>query len=79
VAGFPDFGIDTQIEQSVRQPVRADRRPNNGDFTTLFNGKSLTQSFFGYRSNGFYFNDTSLTQCNRTNFTTFYCPAVRWV
>ena len=75
VAGSLIFGIDTQSNnQSGNQSVLT-VDPNNGDFTTLFNGKSLTQSFLDTGSNGFYFNDTSLTQCTGTNFTTFYCPA----
>jgi hypothetical protein len=44
-----------------------------GDFTTVFNGQNLTTSFLDTGSNGFFFNDTDITQC--ADNTDFYCPA----
>jgi hypothetical protein len=75
VAGFLIFGIDTQSNNTSGNQSVLTVDPNSGDFTTLFNGNSLTQSFLDTGSNGLYFTDTSLTQCTGTNFTTFYCPA----
>jgi hypothetical protein len=75
VAGFLIFGIDTQSNNKSGNQSVLTVDPNSGDFTTLFNSKPLTQSFLDTGSNGFYFNDTGLTQCTGTNFTTFYCPA----
>jgi len=75
VAGFLIFGIDTQSNNKSGNQSVLTVDPNSGYFTTLFNGKSLTQSFLDTGSNGLYFTDTSLTQCTATNFTTFYCPA----
>ena len=75
VAGFLIFGIDTQSNNKSGNQSVLTLDPNSGDFTTLFNGKSLTQSFLDTGSNGLYFNDTGLTQCTGSGFTTFYCPA----
>jgi hypothetical protein len=75
VTGFLIFGIDTQSNNKSGNQTVLTVDPNFGDFTTLFNGQSLTRSFFDTGSNGLYFTDTGLTQCTATNFTTFYCPA----
>ena len=48
--------------------------PQQGYFSTLFDGKTLTMSFIDSGSNGFYFNDTNISQCQKTGFTDFYCP-----
>jgi hypothetical protein len=73
VAGFLIFGIDTQSNNKSGNQSVLTVDPNSGDFTTLFNGKSLTQSFLDTGSNGLYFNDTGLTQCTASGFATFYC------
>jgi len=73
VAGSLIFGIDTQSNNKSGKQSVLTVDPNSGDLTTLFNGKSLTQSFLDTGSNGLYFNDTGLTQCTASGFTTFYC------
>jgi len=73
VAGVLIFGIDTQSNNKSGSQTVLTVDPNSGDFTTLFNGKSLTQSFLDTGSNGLYFDDTALTQCTASGFTTFYC------
>jgi hypothetical protein len=74
VTGSMIFGIDTQANnKSGSQSVLAVDL-TYGDFTTVFNGQSLTQSFLDTGSTGLYFNDTSLQQCTGTNFTAYYCP-----
>jgi hypothetical protein len=75
VEGFLIFGIDTQANNKSGSQSVLTVDPNTGEFTTVFNSQSLTQSFLDTGSNGFYFNDTSLQQCTNTNFTKFYCPA----
>lgn len=75
VTGYMIFGIDTQTNNRSGSQAVLTVDPNFGDFTTVFNGQSLTQSFLDTGSNGMYFNDTSLAQCTASNFTGFYCPA----
>jgi hypothetical protein len=65
VTGSMIFGIDTQANnKSGSQSVLAVDL-TYGDFTTVFNGQSLTQSFLDTGSTGLYFNDTSLSAMHR--------------
>jgi hypothetical protein len=75
VQGFLIFGIDTQTNNKSGSQSVLMVDASAGNFTTVFNGQSLTQSFLDTGSNGYYFNDTALQQCTQTNFTKFYCPA----
>lgn len=75
VAGSMIFGIDTQANNKSGSQFVLTVDSSYGDFTTVFNGQSLTQSFLDTGSNGLYFNDSSLAQCTGTNLTQFYCPA----
>jgi hypothetical protein len=74
VTGSLIFGIDTQSNnKSGNQSVLAVDL-TYGDFTTVFNGQSLTQSFLDTGSNAYFFNDPNLQKCTSANFTNFYCP-----
>jgi hypothetical protein len=74
VTGSLIFGIDTQTNnQSGDQKVLM-VDSTYGDFTTVFNGQSLSQSFLDTGSNGLFFNDTSIAACTVTGLTDFYCP-----
>jgi hypothetical protein len=73
VTGSMIFGVDTQTNNKSGTQTVVTLDPNLGTFTTVFNGTSLTQSFFDTGSNGLYFNDSSLAQC--TTPAEFYCPA----
>jgi hypothetical protein len=75
VTGSMIFGIDTQSNNKSGGQFVLTVDPNAGEFTTVFNGQKLTQSFVDTGSNGFYFNDSGLTQCADPNFKQFYCPA----
>jgi hypothetical protein len=75
VTGSMIFGIDTQTNNKSGSQEVLTVDPMQGDFTTVFNGQSLPQSFFDTGSNGLYFNDTGLQQCSDPNFKNFYCPA----
>jgi hypothetical protein len=75
VQGFLIFGIDTRTNNKSGSQSVLTVDASAGNFTTVFNGQSLTQSFLDTGSNGYYFNDTALQQCTQTNFTKFYCPA----
>jgi Protein of unknown function (DUF3443) len=75
VTGSMIFGIDTQTNNKSGDQTVLTVDSNFGDFTTVFNGQSLNQSFLDTGSNGLYFNDTSLATCTATGLTGFYCPA----
>jgi Protein of unknown function (DUF3443) len=75
VTGFLIFGIDTQANNKSGSQSVLTVDSNAGEFTTIFNTQSLTQSFLDTGSNGYFFNDTGLQQCTNTNFMNFYCPA----
>jgi hypothetical protein len=75
LTGSMIFGIDTQANNASGKQTILTVDPIAGEFTTVFNGQTLTQSFLDTGSNGLYFNDTSVTQCTATGLTDFYCPA----
>jgi hypothetical protein len=69
------FGIDTQSNNaSGSETILA--VDGIGDFTTVFNSQTLTQSFLDSGTNGIFFDYTALTLCSDPNFKGFYCPAV---
>jgi hypothetical protein len=75
VTGSMIFGIDTQANNKSGGQTVLTVDPADGDFTTVFNGNPLTQSFLDTGSNGLYFNDTSIAACSDSGLTGFYCPA----
>jgi Protein of unknown function (DUF3443) len=69
------FGIDTQSNNaSGSETILA--VDGIGDFTTVFNSQTLTQSFLDSGTNGIFFDYTALTRCSNPNFKGFYCPAL---
>jgi Protein of unknown function (DUF3443) len=69
------FGIDTQSNNaSGSETILA--VDGIGDFTTVFNSQTLTQSFLDSGTNGIFFDYTALTPCSDPNFKGFYCPAL---
>jgi hypothetical protein len=75
VAGSMIFGIDTQSNNKSGSQSIITVDSSLGEFTTLFNGETLTQSFLDTGSNGLYFNDASLPICSSSGFSDFYCPS----
>ena len=75
VNGSLVLGIGTQ---SNNTPAAATAYPASsvGQFTTVFNGTTMTNSFLDTGSNGLYFNAPAglLPPCPSPN-TSFYCPA----
>jgi hypothetical protein len=70
------FGIDTESNNASAStatvlPVQV----GTGYLTVNLNGTSYAQSFLDTGSNGYYFTDSSLTQCTDANASGFYCPA----
>jgi hypothetical protein len=74
VSGYMIFGVDTETNNASGSQTILTVDPTFGDFTTVFNGQSLTQSFLDTGSNGLFFNDSSITSCAESGFTDFYCP-----
>jgi hypothetical protein len=68
------FGIDTETNNAsgTQTVIGLDA---NGNFSTLFDGQTLSASFIDSGTNGIFFNDTALTACTNSNFTGFYCPS----
>jgi len=78
VSGSLIFGIDTESNNASGTetviPI-ATSGADAGYLTTIFNGQTLTNSFIDSGSNGYFFNDTSITQCTQSGFEYFYCPS----
>lgn len=66
------FGIDTQANNKVGAAT-VYAANSSGNFSTTYNGKSLTSSFLDTGSNGMFFFDSTITKCSVS--TSFYCPA----
>lgn len=69
------FGIGTQSDNALGS-AKIFTTDGAGNFTTVFNGQSLTSSFIDSGSNGYFFLDaaaTGLPVC--TDTADFYCPA----
>jgi hypothetical protein len=75
VTGSMIFGIDTQTNNKSGGQKVLTVDSTFGEFTTVFNGQSLNESFLDTGSNGLYFNDTSIAACTDTGLSGFYCPA----
>jgi Protein of unknown function (DUF3443) len=73
-SGYMIFGIDTQTNNKSGSQTILTVDSTFGDFTTVFNGQNLTQSFLDTGSNGLFFTDSSVTSCAESGFTDFYCP-----
>ena len=74
VTGSLIFGIDTESNNSS-SGVTVVPIADTGYITTVFNGQApLTDSFVDSGSNGYFFNDSSLTGCTQSGFSSFYCP-----
>ena len=74
-SGYLVFGIGTEANNGLGSAkiLTAD---NLGNFTTTFNGSSLTSSFIDSGSNALFFNDSSLALCGNTSpDNEFYCPS----
>jgi hypothetical protein len=79
VTGSLIFGIDTESNNASSGlqyivPIAVDG-DDLGFLTTTFQGSSLPNSFIDSGSNGYFFNDSSVTQCSQTGFSGFYCPS----
>ncbi|HEY4744239.1 MAG TPA: DUF3443 domain-containing protein, partial [Desulfuromonadaceae bacterium] len=73
VNGSLVLGIGTRAN-NMPAGVTAYPANSGGDFTTIFNGATLTTSFIDSGSNGLFFAASQLPLCPSPN-TGFYCPA----
>jgi uncharacterized protein DUF3443 len=74
VTGSVIFGIDTETNNASGTQTVITLDPDEGTFTTTFNGQTLGDSFIDSGSNGFFFNDSSIAACTSPDFSGFYCP-----
>ncbi|PMS13357.1 DUF3443 domain-containing protein [Trinickia caryophylli] len=72
--GTMTFGIGTQSNNvlSASQKFGTD---SGGNVNGSFNSAALTAAFFDSGSNGYFFEDNSLTTCSQSGYTSWYCPA----
>jgi hypothetical protein len=68
------FGIDTESNNASGTQSVLTVDPNEGTFTTVFNGQTLDASFIDSGTNGIFFNDSSIPVCTDQSFANFYCP-----
>jgi hypothetical protein len=66
------LGIGTQTN-NVPSGVTAFPANLNGDFTTVFNDTTISNSFLDTGSNGLFFNDSAIPACAAPN-AGWYCP-----
>lgn len=74
------FGLGTQSDNALPNGVTMlelnDSGALIGDLTTLYNGTTMPASFIDSGSNGYYFPDSSITECSPNSTTgSFYCPS----
>lgn len=73
-SGYLVFGIGTESNNALGS-AHVLTANGYGNFSTDFNGSSLTSSFIDSGSNGLFFNDSSLALCGQTApDNEFYCP-----
>ncbi|MGO9993495.1 MAG: DUF3443 domain-containing protein [Steroidobacteraceae bacterium] len=81
VSGSLIFGIDTESNNNSGTQTILTVAPGSsqtvlpGNFTTVYGGQTLSDSFIDSGTNGLFFNDSSIPACISSNFTGFYCPA----
>ncbi|MBE0619247.1 MAG: DUF3443 domain-containing protein [Burkholderiales bacterium] len=66
------FGIDTQTNNTI-STATVYAADSDGNFTTTYKGKTLSNSFLDTGSNGFFFPDAAIPECFPS--TGFYCPS----
>jgi hypothetical protein len=72
VSGSLVFGIGTQSNNALGS-AKVFTLDDSGYFSTTFNSQTDSQSFIDSGSNGYFFADSSITQCGSSS-QGFYCP-----
>ena len=73
VTGTMIFGIGTESNNGLGS-AKVFSTDNFGNFTTTFNGHTLSNSFIDSGSNGYFFDDSSRQHAPSSD-TFFYCPS----
>jgi hypothetical protein len=68
------FGIGTHANNALGSAT-VQTVDEYGNFTTVFNGATLDESYIDSGTNLLSFNDNSITQCSCQGLSGFYCPA----
>jgi hypothetical protein len=73
LAGSLIFGIGTAPNNGLGSAsvLTVD---SDGNFTTIFNGQTLSTSFIDSGTNSLSFNDTAIPQCTSNEAGGFFCP-----
>jgi hypothetical protein len=74
LAGSLVFGIGTRANNALGSAA-VQTVDGNGNFTTVFNGATLSQSYIDSGTNLLAFNDGSIAQCTGAQLAGYYCPA----
>jgi hypothetical protein len=74
--GYLIFGIDTQANNRLGSATVLALDPNFATLKTIYQGKTLGNSFIDSGSNGLFFADSNLPVCTGTAAPGFYCPTV---
>ena len=69
------FGIGTQANNGLGSAAVLTLNPTTGTLTTVYNGRSIINSYFDSGSNAMYFEDSSIPACTSTRAAGCYCPA----
>jgi len=72
------LGIDTQSNNSSSGVTMYPADPTYGEFITVFNGKTYSDSFIDSGSNGLFLNASSMSAlkpCSSQTGTDWYCPS----
>lgn len=75
VTGALVFGIGTEGNNGLGSAQVFQADAEYGTVNTDFGSQSLPGSFLDSGSNGFYFDDSSITQCTGQEPAGFYCPS----
>lgn len=77
ISGSLVFGIGTQSNNALGAATVYTADSSTGNFTTTFNSQTFSDnSFIDSGSNGYFFPDSSITQCPSNSIAPgFYCPS----
>ncbi len=71
ISGSLIFGVGTQTNNAISGET-VYKANSGGDFSTTYKGRVYSASFIDSGSNGYFFNDSSLSSCSSSG--EFYCP-----
>jgi Protein of unknown function (DUF3443) len=67
------FGVGTQSNNALGSALVL-TTDGDGNFTTIFNGQTLSMSYIDSGTNSLSFNDSSITPCSSQEASGFFCP-----